>query len=219
MRAATRLMMMGNRKKEESGMNGAGGMMEQPRYNEDYVGRKARERQMTEHVRHQGENPLQQDGRDPYAKEHGRGRGMEHRQQYDEEDDEEYGHKQRRMPKPAKTWDEDEEKEKAGKKEPKEVDEACAMKWVRAMQNSDGTPSPHFKPDLAEQMRMAHCPECKKWEWFVAINMMFADYADVARRLGVDRDEYYALMAKSFLMDEDAGPGKLAKYMEEIPKK
>ena len=101
----------------------------------------------------------------------------------------------------------------------KEVDEECAMRWVHGMKAADGSQLPHFKPESAEQMRVAHCPECSRWEWFVAINMMYADYIDVAKKLGVNRDEFYALMAKAFLLDEDAGPHKLATYMEEIPKK
>ena len=233
MKAATRMMLMGNRQKkggehgqehqamqDRQNMYGGGmGQMEQPRYNEDYVGRKVRERQMQHSARHSGADPLEMDGRDPYSS-----RGMagyehkEKRRHYEDDDEEEYGSrgKPQRMYAAGMAWTDEARGEH---KEHKEVDEACAMKWVHAMKNQDGTRAPHFKEDLAEQMRMAHCPECKKWEWFVAINMMYADYAEVAKKLGVDRDEFYAHMAKAFLMDEDAGPHKLSKYMETIPKK
>lgn len=235
MKQATRMMLLsnGNGKKANGGMAG-NTTMEQPHYNEDYVGRKVRENQMEYAARHSSPNPMEQDGRDPYSgygmrrKELGRGQGMEHRRQPEEDDEEEYWRKPQRMYAAGMAWTDEGQGKKHGWKEydehraheePKEVDEECAMKWVRHMKNGDGSTAPHFKPDLADQMRMAYCPECKKWEWFVAINMMYADYGNVAKKMGVDRDEYYAHMAKAFLMDEDAAPHKLAKYMEVIPKK
>lgn len=100
----------------------------------------------------------------------------------------------------------------------KEVDQATAMEWVQRMKNADGTTGPHYKPEQAEQLRSVHCPHCKRWEFFTALNMMYSDYSDVAKKMGVDKPEFYTCMAKAFLDDEDAGEHKLAKYMEEIPK-
>lgn len=102
--------------------------------------------------------------------------------------------------------------------EPSEVDEHKARKWVKSMHNADGTPAPHFDEDKAETLRKAHCPDCDQWEWYVALNMMYADYVEVAKKMQLNKDEFYLHMAKAFLMDEDAGEGKLAKYMEVIPK-
>ena len=99
-----------------------------------------------------------------------------------------------------------------------EVDERTAMMWVEKMKGADGTTGAKYKPEQAEQMRTAHCPECKKWEFYVAVNMMYADYCAVAKKLGVDKPDFYAHMAKAFLCDEDAGEHKLEKYMETIPK-
>lgn len=192
MSPATRMMVMSDRyKKAGDGdrQRGGRGEMEQPRYNEDYVGRKAWERQ---HM------------------------GYGHGQWPRDDDDDEYGGKPQRMYAAGMAWTDGHEHDH--KKEHKEVDEECAMKWVHDMKAADNSQMPHFRPDLAEQMRKAHCPDCKPWEWFTAINMMYADYVEAAKKLGVNRDECYALMAKAFLMDEDAKPGKLAKYMEEIPK-
>lgn len=98
----------------------------------------------------------------------------------------------------------------------REVDEPMAMAWVKRMRPVDGSQSPKFKPDQAEQLRAAHCPQCKKWEFFVALNMMHSDYCDVAKKMGVDRADFYACMAKAFLEDPDAGENKLAKYMERV---
>ena len=92
------------------------------------------------------------------------------------------------------------------------VDEQTARHWVQKMDGGE-----KFKPEMAEQMRTAHCPGCEKWEFYTAINMMYSDYCEVAKKLGVDRTDFYALMAKSFLEDKDAGPHKLQKYMMTIP--
>lgn len=103
-------------------------------------------------------------------------------------------------------------------KDHKQVDEATAMAWVRDMHAVDGTQMPKWQPEQTEALRKTHCPDCDKWEWYVALHMMYADYAEVAKKLGVNKEEFYAGMAKAFLMDEDAGPGKLSKYMNIIPK-
>ena len=97
------------------------------------------------------------------------------------------------------------------------VDEHKAMEWTRKMQNPDGSTGPHFPPPVAEQLRAAHAPKCDKWEFMVALNMMYADYSEVAKKFSADKPEFYVCMAKAFLEDPDAGEGKLAKYMEVIP--
>lgn len=94
----------------------------------------------------------------------------------------------------------------------KPVDEQQARKWVRKMDGGE-----KFKAEHAEQMRNNLCPECDKWEFYVALNMMYSDYCDVAKKMNVDRPEFYGCMAKAFLCDEDAGEHKLQKYMENIP--
>ena len=122
-------------------------------------------------------------------------------------------------------WADDGESHTPGKhgkrhgEEDYEVDEQKAMQWVGKMRNADGSTGPHFKPEVAEQLRAAHCPKCDKWEFMVALNMMYSDYADVAKKFGADKPEFYVHMAKAFLEDEDAGEDKLAKYMECIPEK
>lgn len=98
------------------------------------------------------------------------------------------------------------------------VDEMTAMKWVKDMQPEDGSEGMKYKPEQAEQIRKQLCPDCDKWEFFVALNMMHADYVQVAKKLGVDNTDFYAHMAKAFLCDKDAGKHKLQKYMHSIPK-
>lgn len=93
------------------------------------------------------------------------------------------------------------------------VDEHTARMWVNGMDGGE-----HFKMEQCEQQRMAICPDCEKWEFYVAMNAMYSDYHETAKKLGIDRLDYYAHMAKDFLKDRDAKPHKLRRYMETIAK-
>lgn len=97
-----------------------------------------------------------------------------------------------------------------------ELDEVKARRWVESMHNADGSKGGIFRPEQAEQYRTAQCPNCDKTEFWAAMNMMYSDYCAVAKKMNVDRPEFYAHMAKAFLMDEDAKDGKLALYAKYI---
>ena len=97
------------------------------------------------------------------------------------------------------------------------------MRWAANMQNADGTTGPHWTMEqttaVAESMGIQE-HEIPHWAWGVAMNMMYSDYYDVAARYGVNRPEFYADLAKAFLLDKD-GPGpekKLMEYYEHIAK-
>lgn len=107
----------------------------------------------------------------------------------------------------------DDEPEAHGQKEP---DEEKLKSWVKGMKNADGTTGEHFKEDHTNLMRANHCPGCDKTEFYAAVNMMYSDYCEVAKRMGVDNPDFYACMAKAFLMDKDAGKGKIGKYMKHV---
>lgn len=98
-------------------------------------------------------------------------------------------------------------------------DEHKAKEWVKGMKNGDGSTGEHWKAEQVEPLRAAHCPQCDKLEFWAAINMMYSDYCEVAKKMNVDKPEFYACMAKAFLLDEDAGEDKLAKYMKYIAEK
>lgn len=96
-----------------------------------------------------------------------------------------------------------------------------AEAWAAHMENEDGTTGPHWGVDqttaVAESMGMI-------WEkvsrpcWWITMNMMYSDYSGVAEKYGVSIAEFYADMARAFLMDKD-GPGakkKLAAYYHGI---
>ena len=93
------------------------------------------------------------------------------------------------------------------------IDEHTARMWVNKMDGGE-----HFKMEQAEQQRMAVCPDCDKFSFYVALNMMYSDYCEVAKKMNIDRPDYYAHLAKDFLKDKDAKPHKLRRYMEHIAK-
>lgn len=91
------------------------------------------------------------------------------------------------------------------------IDEHTARMWVNKMDGGE-----HFKMEQAEQQRMTICPDCDKYEFYVAMNAMYSDHCETARKMNIDRPDYYAHMAKDFLKDKDAKPHKLRRYMEHI---
>ena len=95
----------------------------------------------------------------------------------------------------------------------KPVDERTARKWVEKMDGGE-----KFKTEQIEPLRQSICPECEKWEFFVVMNSMYSDYCETAKKMGMDKPEFYAYLAKDFLKDKDAKPHKLRRYMEHIAK-
>ena len=101
--------------------------------------------------------------------------------------------------------------------------EADAREWTAHMENTDGTTGPHWTMDqtsaIADSMGIPE-HEIPRWAWGVAMNMMHSDYYPVAVEFGLNRPEFYAALAKAFLLDKD-GPGperKLMKYYEHVVK-
>lgn len=93
------------------------------------------------------------------------------------------------------------------------VDERTARMWVRKMDGGE-----HFQPEQIEPLRQTMCQDCSKWEWYTAMNAMYSDHCETAKKLGMDKPDFYAHLAKDFLMDSDAKPHKLRRYMEHIAK-
>ena len=96
-----------------------------------------------------------------------------------------------------------------------------AEAWAAHMVNEDGTTGPHWPMEqttaLAESMGLSW-DKISPWCWWVTMNMMYSDYSGVAEKYGVSIAEFYADMARAFLMDKD-GPGakkKLAAYYHGI---
>lgn len=99
---------------------------------------------------------------------------------------------------------------------PRELDERMAREWVARMQNADGSTGEFYPLEKTETYRNQFCPECRKWDFYAAMNMMHSDYLQTAQKMGVDKPDFYACMAKAFLCDEDAGKDKMVKYIQAV---
>lgn len=99
-------------------------------------------------------------------------------------------------------------------------DRKAAERWARNMENADGTTGAHWTMEqtsaVADSMGIPH--DIPRWAFGVAMNMMYSDYYDVAMKYGQNRPEFYAELAKAFLLDKDAPAPveKLMAYYEHI---
>ncbi len=94
-----------------------------------------------------------------------------------------------------------------------------AHEWVKKMKNADGSTGEHWTFEQTSQVLKQKGFECDPAEFYATMNMLWSDYGAVAKRYGTDNVEFWAEMAKSFLMDKDAEDDKLALYYECIVKK
>lgn len=100
-----------------------------------------------------------------------------------------------------------------------ELDMAMAEEWMRSLQNEDGTRGAHWTMEQAKQVLNQRKINCDPLEFWVALNVMYSDYAPVFKKHGVgERVDIYADMAKAFLDDKDAAPDKLASYYLHVTK-
>ena len=104
-----------------------------------------------------------------------------------------------------------------------EFTEDDAKAWTARMKNADGSTGPHWSMDqtsaIADGMGVQET-DIPRWAWGVTMNMMYSDYYPVAVEFGLNRPEFYAALAKAFLLDKD-GPGperKLMEYYEHVVK-
>ncbi len=219
MRTATRMMMMSGRGKNNGeerggerssyGQNGRGGMPQNERYGQEFE-RGEMGGGMNRESWPKNDRRKEREGRYKAKNENWREGKYE---DDDDDDDEEGGGKYAGKFRHRK----DQGEHEAG--QAVEFDEQKAKKWVQGMKNGDGSTGEHFKSEQAEQLRTTHCPQCNKTEFWATMNMMYSDYCEAAKKMNVDKPEFYACMAKAFLMDEDAGENKLAKYMKYIAEK
>lgn len=89
---------------------------------------------------------------------------------------------------------------------------AEAVAWVGEMENADGTRGGHWSMEQTEQVRKKLSIDCEPVEFYATMNMMYSDYGRVADKFSAGTPDFYACMAKAFLDDKDAQPGKLARY-------
>lgn len=94
-----------------------------------------------------------------------------------------------------------------------------AQEWVRGMKNADGTIGPHWTMEKTEEARAQRGINCDSLAFWVAMNMVYSDYAKVAEKVNANTMDFYAYMAKAFLEDKDSrnqGGEKLSRYYEYV---
>ncbi len=97
--------------------------------------------------------------------------------------------------------------------------EADAERWCAHMENTDGTTGPHWTLEQTEIVKNQRGIQWDAVEFWVTMNMIYSDYSEVFKTYGVrDKIYLYADMAAAFLDDQDARPGKLARYYNSVVK-
>lgn len=103
--------------------------------------------------------------------------------------------------------------------EPEELDEKTAKKWVKSMENADGTKGGHWTQKQTDEIMEKLGLDCDSLEFWVAMCAVYSDFCEVFKQLGIDKPENYAEFAEAFWFeDEDAKDNKLARYYEYIVK-
>lgn len=92
--------------------------------------------------------------------------------------------------------------------------EPVAKEWLESMENSDGTTGPHWTLEQTKQVAAQKGVTYDPVKFWVAMNMMYSDYFSVAKKFNINNTDFYVELAKAFLDDKDAAPGKLARYYE-----
>mgnify|MGYP005788515973 CR=1 FL=1 len=94
-----------------------------------------------------------------------------------------------------------------------------AEQWTRHMKNEDGTSGPHWSIDQTKQIMAQKKLSLNPAEFYAALNMIYSDFSPVAKKHGLGGSlDFYVDMAKAFLTDKDASPGKLSNYYNYIVK-
>lgn len=96
-------------------------------------------------------------------------------------------------------------------------DETMAHKAVEKMKNEDGTHGEHWNVEqavkLAEQYGVNMKDGFNKYDWYVALNMVYSDYYKVIVTLtGSNNPKAFVELAKAWLMDKDVEEGKMWYY-------
>lgn len=98
--------------------------------------------------------------------------------------------------------------------EPEGLSREDAKEWMSVIKNADGSNGARWSIDqtnkFLEKIQLDYAPH----EFWVTMNMLYSDYAKVAKKYGVDNPEFFACMATAFLEDDDAVEDKLAIYYD-----
>lgn len=97
-----------------------------------------------------------------------------------------------------------------------ELTKEKAEKWMKHLKNGDGSKGPHWTMEQTKQVMVQQAFKCDPLEFWVAMNIMYSDYYNVARKLNMNNITFYSEMAAAFLEDEDAVEDKLGAYYESV---
>ena len=112
--------------------------------------------------------------------------------------------------------------EMGSRKMPSKMTRELAEEWTRKMENADGSHGPHWSMEQVKQVQEQK-KELQGFELpdvYAALNMMYSDYCEVAKKFNVNNLDFYVCMTKAWLDDDDAGAGsaKTLMYYECVAK-
>lgn len=92
-----------------------------------------------------------------------------------------------------------------------------ARKAVSKMENEDGTRGQHWSLEettaLANQYGIRLDEKINKYDWYVALNMVYSDYYRVVVSMtGSNNTKYFVELAKAWIHDKDIDEGKMWFY-------
>ena len=95
--------------------------------------------------------------------------------------------------------------------------EEYAHKAVSKMQNEDGSRGPHWSLEesvqIASQYNVNLTHNFNKYDWFVALNMVYSDYYKVIMNISNSSStKHFVEFAKAWLNDRDIDEGKMWYY-------
>lgn len=95
--------------------------------------------------------------------------------------------------------------------------EEHARKAVSKMENEDGTRGPHWSIEettaLASQYGVNLNSKFNRYDWFVALNMIYSDYYKVIVNItNSNNPKHYVEFAKAWMNDKDIDEGKMWYY-------
>lgn len=94
-------------------------------------------------------------------------------------------------------------------------------KAVNKMQNEDGSHGPHWSIEettsLANQYNVNLRDRFNKYDWFVALNMIYSDYYKVIVNISNSNNaKHFVEFAKAWLNDKDVDEGKMWYYYKYV---
>lgn len=95
-----------------------------------------------------------------------------------------------------------------------EMTQKTAAEWVKSMENSDGSSGEHWTFEQTHQLLKQKGFNLDPVEFYATMNMLWSDYGSISKKYGSDNPDFWAEMAKAFLLDKDAKEGKLMLYYD-----